>query len=52
MVTPGAWHVTAVLPIVDHEVLDPLELAHLDGSPTVNRDSQTGPAAEERRKFT
>ena len=29
-------------PIVDHEVLDPLELAHLDGSPTTSATSQTG----------
>ena len=29
-------------PIVDHEVLDPLELVHLDGSPTVKGDFATG----------
>ena len=29
-------------PIVDHEVLDPLELAHLDGSPTVKGDFANG----------
>ena len=29
-------------PIVDHEVLDPLELAHLDGSPTMKRDFANG----------
>ena len=29
-------------PIIDHEVLDPLELAHLDGSPPVKRDFANG----------
>jgi hypothetical protein len=34
-------------PIVDHVVLDPLELAHLDGSPTVKGDFANGSIAAE-----